>query len=76
MHNYTWNIFLLIPVDAYIRIVIGVATSSALIIGILIIVIVILSMVIIKGRKPHHRCICQGLFSAKFVICIGFSIFL
>ena len=65
--------FLLIPVDTYIRIVIGVVTSLVLIIGILIIVIVVLSMVIIKGRKPHHRCTCQGLFSAKFVVCIGFS---
>ena len=53
------------------RIVIGVVTSLVLTIGILIIVIIVLSMVIIKGKKPHHRCTCKGLFSAKFVVCIG-----
>ena len=55
------------------RIVIGVVTSLVLTIGILIIVIAVLSVVVIKERKPHHRCTCtcQGLFSVKFVVCIG-----
>ena len=67
-----WIFFLLILVDACIRIVIGVATLSALIIGILIIVLVVLSVVVIKGRKPQHRCTCQGLFSANlWPACMG-----
>ena len=42
-----------------IEVIIGVASSAALIIGILIIVIVVLSMLVMRGRKPHHDP-CQG----------------
>ena len=49
-----------------IEVIIGVALSAALIIGILIIVIVALSVVVIKGlgRKPH-RYTSQGISSSK-----------
>ena len=52
-----------------IEVIIGVASSAALIIGILIIVIVVLSRLVMKGRKPHrdHQCTCQGLSNSMCV---------
>ena len=47
-----------------IEVLIGVVSSAATIIGILIFVIVALSVVVIKGRKPH-RYTSQGTFSSN-----------
>ena len=58
-------LFFYVPVAAHVE-TIAVASSAALIIGILI-VIVVLSVIVIKGRKLYHRhqCTCQSMFTSK-----------
>ena len=66
-------------ISVAVEVVIGVATSAALIIGILIVaLIVVLSVITIKGRKPHchheNQCTCQGTFCQALRSASGFDV--